>query len=206
MDNQASRRRVSSAASSKADMLELQNLLQDFAGAFQGQGNNDSLNYEHLIHTGHSIRQFLLETSKSYRAQEVFRHLNGFHAILTTFENISCIIRQRQDVTQEYETLQDLIQTVFGVLTAALLEHKSNQKYFRQCRPGGGWQSLRNSFEPLIEYLKENQVEVSEAMIERIFGSLLSCATNEDVMTGLFGKFRRHFQSVPSQKSTNTGM
>lgn len=200
-------------------MLELQNQLKIFVSTSQGRGDNC------LQHSGHSIRQLLLEKSNSYRAQDVFRHLNGFQAILVAFDNILRILHEsdiqgsdvQQSDIQEFDVresdiqesniqeTQDLIQTIFGVLTAALQDHRGNQKYFRQCCPGGGWKALRGSFELLIEYLKERNLAFSEVIIERLFGCLLSCATNDDTMAGFFGKLRRHLQSVPSPKTADIG-
>lgn len=204
MDNQASRRRASSAATSKADTLELQNQLTIFSSSFQGRGDSGLRTHQNLIHAGQSVRQILLETSNSYRAREAFRHLNGFQTILTAFENIIRNLRLHESDTQEDNLIQDLIQMVCGVLSAALQEHKGNQKHFRRCCPGGGWQSLRNSGELLIEYLKEKNLALSEAIIERLFGCLLSCATNDDIMVELFGKLRRHRQGTSSQKGTES--
>jgi hypothetical protein len=201
MDNQASRRRTSSTPSSKADMLELQKQLKIFASTLPGQGKKGLQNCHRLVHAGHSIRQLLLETSNSYRAQEVFRHLNGFQAILTAVENISRTVRLDESNIQDYDTIQELIQTVFGVLTAALRDHKGNQKFFRQLPPGGGWQSLRNSFEITLRDAKDKNLSSPEIFIERLFGCLLSCATNEDVLADLFGKLRRQCQGVSSQES-----
>lgn len=204
MDNQASRRRASSAAISKTDALELQNQLQIFNSLSQDQDDKNPPNYQHLIHAGHSIRHILFEKSNSYRAQETFRHLGGFQAIITASENIFGAVELRENDIQEHELIQDLIQTVFGVLTAALHEHKGNQKHFQLFHPGGGWQILGNLSKMLIEHLKKKKnLAFSQAIIERLFGCLLSCATNDDTMAELFGKLRRKFQDVSSPKSTD---
>lgn len=205
MDKQASRPRVASAAHSKMEMQELQNELKVFVSTSQGRGDTSLQHHQHLVHSGHSIRQLLLEKSNSYRAQEVFRLLNGFQAILIAFENIFRIFRLHESDVKEHDSMQDLIQTIFGVLTAALQGHKGNQKYFRQCRPEGGWQALRSSFELLIEYLKDKKLPSAELIIERLLGCLLSCATNDDVMAEFFGKLRRHLKRAPSAETNNKG-
>ena len=184
-------------------MLELQNQLKIFVSISQGRGGNSSPTHQPLIHAGHSVRQLLLEKSISYRAQEAFRHLSGFQAVLTAFETLIRIVKLCASNRQEHHSIQDLIQMLFGVLTAALQEHKGNQNYFRQFHPGGGWQTLNNSLELLIEYLKKIHPDFSEAVIEQLFGCLLSCATNDDVMAELFGKLRRSLQDPSSQDTAD---
>lgn len=205
MEIQASRSRASSTVQSKQDVQELQNELKVFISVSQGRGDTYLQHHQHLVLSGHSLRQLLLEKSSSYRAQEVFRHLNGFQAILIAFENILRTLKLHESDFREHDSIQDLIQTTFGVLTAALHDHRGNQKYFRQCRPEGGWQALRSTFELLIEYLKERNLALSEVVIERLFGSLLSCATEDDVMVEFFGKLRRQLQSVQPRQGNDTG-
>lgn len=205
MEKQASRPRASSAAHSKADMQELQNELKVFISTSQGHGDTSLQHHQPLVHSGQSIRQFILEKSNSHRAQDMFRHLNGFQAVLIAFENTFRTLKLHKSDITEHDSIQDLIQTIFGVLTAALQDHRGNQKYFRQCRPEGGWQALRGSFELLIEYLKEKNFALSEPIIERLLGCLLSCATNDDVMAEFFGKSRRQLQSIPPPRINDTG-
>lgn len=204
MEKAAPRARASSAVHSKADMQELQNELKVFISTSKGCGDTCLQHHQHLVHSGQSIRQLLLEKSNSYRAQEAFRHLNGFQAVLTAVENILRTLQLHESEITEHDSIQDLIQTIFGVLTAALQDHRGNQKYFRQCHPEGGWQALRGSFELLIECLKEKNLALSEIIIERLFGCLLSCATNDDVMAEFFGKLRRQLQRVPPPQTNNT--
>ena len=182
-------------------MQELQNELKVFISTSQGRDETCLQHFQQLVHSGHSLRQLLLEKPNSYRAQEVFRHLNGFQAVLLAFENIFRIFKLHDSAMQEHDPIQDVIQTIFGVLTAALQDHRGNQKYFRQCRPEGGWQAIKGSIELLIGYLKEKNLASSEVIIERLLGCLLACATNDDVMAEFFGKLRRHLQNVPSPQT-----
>lgn len=199
------RARASSAAHSKPDMQELQNELKVFVSISQGQGDTSLHHYQHLVHSGHSIRQLLSEKSNSFRAQEVFRHLNGFQAVLNAFENIVRILKLQESDMKNQDSIQDLIQTIFGVLTAALQDNRANRNFFRHSRPEGGWQALRGSFELLIEYLKGKSHAVSQVIIERLLGCLLSCATNDDVMAEFFGKVRHHLQGVSCPNPDDKG-
>ena len=205
MEKHAARPRAFSAANSKADMQELQNELKVFISTAQGHDDTWSQHHQHLVHSGQFIRQSLLEKSNSYRAQEVFRHLNGFQAVLIAFENAFRTLKVHKSETTEHDSIQVLIQTMVGVLTASLQDHRGNQKYFRQCRPEGGWQALRGSFELLLVHLKESFCAQSDVIIERLLGCLLSCATNDDVMAEFFGKLRRQLQSVLPPRINDTG-
>ena len=190
-----SRSRASSSISTEPDVVELQNHLKDFTAVVLDQENtyakDDVQRLQLHIHVGHCIRQSLLESSNSGRARDAFRHLNGFQVVLTTIECCSQNLILWIDRTEEAGSLLDLIQTTFGILNAALQDHKGNQKYFRQRVEGGGWAVLKKSLKNLLKNVTSSSSTSFEATIERIFGCLLSCATNDEMMVGIFGSLRR---------------
>lgn len=190
-----SRSRASSSISTEPDVVELQNHLKDFTAVVLGQENayaKDDVQWLQLhIHVGHCIRQSLLGSSNPGRARDAFRHLNGFQVVLTTIDYCSQNPILWMDRTEEAGSLLDLIQTTFGILNAALQDHKGNQKYFRQRVEGGGWPVLKKSLKNMVKNVTSSSPPSFETTIERIFGCLLSCATNDEMMVGIFGSLRR---------------
>ncbi len=197
MASSASRRRASSSLSSEAGVGELQNHLNTLAINTSGFGIDKGARDIHkALQAGHCVRQSLLESSNAGHIRDAFRHINGFQAITTAINDVSQDLSSSEGRIDETQVLLDLLQIIIGVLTAALQDHKGNRKYFKQRIDGGGWGLLRKSFEPLLvdtEPVKD--AAVSEAIIERLFGCLLSCASNDELLGGFFGKLRRNLSS-----------
>lgn len=191
----ATRPRASSSMSSEAGVVDLQIHLRDFTAVIpdlvKKDAKDDVQQLQLHIHAGHCIRQSLLGSSNPGRARDAFRHLNGFQVVLTNIECFSQNPMLQMAKKEDASSLLDLIQTTFGVLNAALQDHKGNQKYFRQRVEGGGWIVLKKSLKTLIQNVTGSSSTSSEATIERIFGCLLSCATNDEMMVGFFGCLRR---------------
>lgn len=198
----APRRRVSSSVSSDAGVIDLQNHLKDFSISFQDQDQrniqNNQQNLQFQLHAGQFIRQLLLGGSNSARVQDIFRHLNGFQVVLQNIEHLSRTFQLCQPKKEDLAFYLDLLQTSFGVLSAALQDHKGNKNYFRECREGGGWKEVRHSLESLLQYREEEDSTIRDAILERVFGCLLCCAINDESMVEFFGKLRRQTSHTDS--------
>lgn len=202
MASRDSRRRTSSALSSKAGVTNLQNHIQCFSSALGNQDQSIVGKIQRQIHAGHCIRQLLLEDPDLWRVQDVFRHLNGFQAVHTNLESISQIPKLQASKIEEISVHLELLQTTFGVLNAALQDHKGNQKYFQQHPKVGGWERLSRALEALLESANGSAHAASEAIIERLFGCLIFCATGDEMMVGFFGRLRRQIHELSNQPNS----
>ena len=145
--------------------------------------NSDDLSdegFESRIQAGHLIRQSLLEEQ---HAKDSFRQLNGFSVLLESLEQFT--IFQKDAKLQQDRNLDEIkvVDVLFSVLTAALTEHRGNQRFFRTRVDGGGWESLREKLGLIIR--ASNAIDRCE-MSKRIFGCLLACAVDDESVKALF--------------------
>lgn len=194
---------MSSSLGSEAGVAELREHLKTLMRTGPGVGPKRSVRDIHKqLHGGHCVKQSLIESSTAGHIRDAFRHVNGFQAIITAIEDVSQNFNVRQSKVEEVHALLDLLQILLGVLTAALQDHKGNQKYFRERIDGGGWKILKKSLEPLLECVKAEDFAISEATIERLFGCLLSCASNDELLVGFFGKLRRRIDGSQAHRDS----
>lgn len=196
MASSASRRR-SSSLRSETGVSELQNHLNTLTRRASGLGtDHNARDIDKELHAGHFVRQSLLESSNSGHIRDTFRHIRGFQAIIGTIEIVSQELGSCESKIGEIQVLLDLLQITIGILAAALQDHNGNKKYFRQRIDGGGWKRLKKCLEPLVTDLHlVKDAGVLEAIIERLFGCMFSCAANDELLAGFFGKLRRHIDS-----------
>lgn len=196
---------MSSSLGSEAGVAELREHLKTLMRTGPGVSTKKSVRDTHKeLHAGHCVKQSLIESSTAGHIQDAFRHVNGFQAVITAIEDVSQNFNVQQSKVEEIHALLDLLQIILGVLTAALQDHKGNQKYFRERIDGGGWKILKTSLEPLLECVKAEDSAVSEATIERLFGCLLSCASNDELLVGFFGKLRRRIGGAQTHRDSPT--
>lgn len=197
MASSTSRRRGSSSLGSDAGVSELQNHLNTLTRRASGRGTDRNPRDIHKeLHAGHCVRQSLLESSNSGHIRDAFRLIHGFQVIIKTIEAVSQELASCESKIEEIQVLLDLLQTTIGVLAAALQDHKGNRKYFRQRIDGGGWKKLKQCFELLVaDSPLAKDAAILEAITERLFGCMFSCAANDELLAGFFGKLRRHIVS-----------
>lgn len=203
MASSASRRRGSSSLGSEAGVSELQNHLNTLTRRVSGLGTDHNARDIHKeLHAGHFVRQSLLESSNSGHIRDAFRHIHGFQAIIGTIEAVSQELASCESKIGEIQVLLDLLQITIGILAAALQDHKGNKKYFRQRIDGGGWKRLKQCLEPLVADLHlAKDAAILEAIIERLFGCMFSCAANDELLAGFFGRLRRHIDSQQGRRT-----
>ena len=200
MTNTAPRRRASALNDTGPAAAELQSQIQilgkDSLGAEQEQ-RIESL-YKKL-EAGHRIRQSLLESKGAVPVKDTFRHLNGFHSLIT---NLDCLAQEYTNsesiADEELAIVKSLLHATFDVLTAALQSHKGNQKYFRQRVDGGGWLALQKCLNMMLEG-KFNDEAGLGTLTDKIFGCLLACALEDEAMTDFFSHLRRHSAAIRSR-------
>lgn len=190
---------MSSSISSQPGVVELQNHLKALTGnSSGGEFKKDTRDIHKLLQTGQCVRQLLLESSSAGYIRDAFRHINGFQTIITAIDDTAQNFDVHENTAEEIQMLLDLLQTIFGILTAALQDHKGNQKYFRQRVDGGGWAKMKQSLKTLVACVERKNSTLPESIIERLFGCLLSCASNDELFVGFFGKLRRHIDASQS--------
>lgn len=185
------RSRASTLQECEAEVAELQSQLHvlDPDASVPGQRNGANV-VDAKLEAGHRVRQALLENSDHIK--DAFRRFNGFQTVIAALNNMV------QDNASRYETGElarmvdfDLLQTNLGVLTAALQDHKGNQKYFRQRVKGAGWPALRNILYAMLVSERDVGNGGFSNLAERVFGNLLACALTDESMTGFFGSLSR---------------
>lgn len=197
---------MSSSLGSEAGVAELRQHLNTLMRTSPGVDTKKIVRDIHKqLHAGHCVRQSLIESSTAGHIRDAFRHVHGFQAIIIAVEDVSQSFNFRQSNSEETHALLDLLQIILSVLTAALQDHKGNQKYFRQRIDGGGWKILKKSLEPLLACVEAEDFAISEAAIERLFGCLLSCASNDELLVGFFGKMRRRIGGIQTLHDSPIG-
>ena len=186
MNSAIARSRASTLQDAEGGGTELQTQLQLLVQKTLDSGKiNTEDEIQPLLETVHCIRQALLEDPSHMR--DSFRRVNGFQSVIAVMRFISSNFKRGKDEEQLSATL-NLLQAVLGMLTAALQDHKGNQKYFRLRTDGGGWSTLKNLLYPmLLEDDKENMTFFAD----RIFGCLLACALDDESMTSFYSDLRR---------------
>ena len=160
------------------------------------------------IYAGQYLRQALIESTDTSQHKDHFRLDDGFKAILTAFEALPETNEGLFALAQYDQFVLDYVQTLFSVLSAALLEHRGNQRFFRDRIDGGGWQTLRVILLRLLSSKAISQCVGHVNLVERLFGCLLACATNDETVISIFPRLRaslNHSYGVKDSKNTARG-
>ena len=195
------RRRASTLRASEPEAAELKSQLQLLGLPFSTSKHEDTYEEFHKqIAAGHYIRQLLLESSGNHRSKDSFRHLNGFETVIAVIRNAAQLYEHHNDAEEEKLSVTNgLLQAIFGVLAAALHDHKGNQRYFRERVHGGGWSSLRTSLHTMLMSNRDNEDVSWVTLTERIFGCLLACALDDESTAIFFSNLKRHFNGINSE-------
>ena len=171
---------------------ELRSQLELLAQNTLDSGERDAR--DSSLETAHRIRQALLEDPRHVR--DNFRRMGGFQSVIAVVRDMSANCRHDTQRGKLSETL-NLLQAILSMLAAALQDHKGNQKYFRLCIDGSGWQTLKKL---LYHMILEEDEEAVESLADRMFGCLLACALDDESMTNVYSNLRRQSRNI---KSTN---
>lgn len=154
------------------------------------------------INATHCIRLSFRDTANPNRMRDAFRHLSGFQKSLGAFRSAFEYLRQREKGSDTTQTIIDLFQSLFGLLTGAFQDHWGNRKYFRKRVDGGGWNALKNI---LKNVARLEDVEQQANVTERLLGGLFACALEDDTLNGLFSTLRRRLGSERGQYANSAG-
>ena len=202
----ASRSRASTVTCTESEAAELSGHLVSLSSNFsQTVGLQLQQELYASINATHRIRQSFRDNANPNRIRDAFRHLNGFQKTLGAFRGAFECLRQLESDPDTLQTVIDLLQSLFGLLTGALQDHWGNHKYFRKRVDEGGWHALRNILKKALEV---EDVEQQRTITERLLGGLFACALEDDTLNGLFSTLRRRLGSgrdrPPNQKGNGS--
>jgi len=188
-----SRSRASTLQDPAPEVAEFRTQIQVLGQIESVPEHNGTSNYLYQkLEAAHRIRQSLLGSSHVQHLRDAFRHLNGFQTLIVALEQVSGTwTRQANTFDEEFPLSVSLLHAIFGILAAALQQHKGNQKYFRLRVKRGGWLEVKQILHEKISCKDAIVNPWSEDLTEEVFGCLLGCALNDESMTGFFQRLRR---------------
>ncbi|TVY58257.1 Beige protein-like [Lachnellula cervina] len=179
MSARSRRQRSSTAASGPPESTkataELQLLLDNLSTTLHAVPENVYPDLSTLLDQTQSIRQYLIASIPPARANDDFRHLQGFQILLDTLRTFSGFYnpskRNQKDKTQLFE----LLGIILGVLAQSFREHYGNRRYFKRRVEGGGWAALEQTIASIGIGGNESDIW-GEA---QLFGRLLAFALDD---------------------------
>lgn len=199
MTSAISRSRASTLKDSGPEANDLQSQLLVLRQDLSSGRKEEVLEQLHRkLEASHRIRQSLLEDSGGARhVRDTFRHLGGLQTIVDTTKAVSQYYGdQTESSEKEVLILRNILQAIFSILSAALKDHRGNQKFFRQRVEQGGWHAMNIAVKKLLFDAEVNGNESSRALTDRVFGCLLACALDDESMTGFFSVLTRQLGVV----------
>ena len=180
------RRRASTLKAPKSEVSHLEALLGGLKSSINGA---DQEKLGKRLAEGHQIRQSLHDDNSTRHSKDAFRHLDGFQIVLGAMKDI---LTARGD----NDLLPELLQTMFGIISAALQDHRGNQRYFQQRVDGGGWTKLQDSLRAFLASQRSTKSAKFQSSLERILGCLLACALNDESFIMLYVDFSRRLKAL----------
>jgi hypothetical protein len=178
MSAQSRRQRSSTAASvpgeSTKSTAEVQLLLDNLSNTLRTSSSGYPDLSTVIEHT-QSIRRYLIASPQSSRANDDFRHLQGFQVLLETLRSFSGFYQPTRRSQQAKAQLFELLENILGVLAQTFQDHYGNQRYFKRRVEGGGWAALEQTIASIGLGGSEPDIW-SEA---QLFGRLLSFALGD---------------------------
>ncbi|CAG8975353.1 hypothetical protein HYALB_00005683 [Hymenoscyphus albidus] len=146
------RHRSSTVASSPPEStkatVELQLLLNNLSTSTCLSPNASSETYPDfvtLIDQAQSIRQYLVASASSSRANDDFRHLHGFQILLDTLRAYSGFYHPSKRDFRSKTQVFELVGVILRILAQTFREHYGNRRYFQRRVEGGGWAALEQT-------------------------------------------------------------
>ena len=138
-----------------------------------------------------NIQHNLKSGSRTDWAQDAFRSSHGFETLLDAIRFVFRVYLQKTSSAERQSKAVDLLYLYVGILRAALQNHDGNRKYFSTRIPGGGWKIL----EAVYLQCFNNAVYVSTDSSDKLLGTLVVCALNDDSLYSLFAEGRRRMRN-----------
>ena len=143
------------------------------------------------INAAHLIRQLLLSSPRVTRVQDAFRLHHGFESLLNAVSSPDPSCEQVASDPESCLVFAELFHACLTVLSAALTGHRGNCRYFKLRVQGEGWKGLEAAYLPWVG----QDTPTGAAFSDKIFGSLLVCALNDDTNYSLFRDVRRTLEA-----------
>ena len=171
--------RPSTAATSPPESpettAELRLLLDNLSSTLRTRLDNGYPVLSTLINQTQSVRRYLIAAPQSARAQNDFRHFQGFQILLDSLRSFSGFYHPTKRSQKDKVQLFELLEVILGVLTQTFREHHGNRRYFKRRVEGGGWAAIEQAIASIGFGGNESDVW-SEA---QLLGRLLSVALDD---------------------------
>ncbi|KAH8660641.1 hypothetical protein BGZ60DRAFT_530657 [Tricladium varicosporioides] len=178
MSSRSRRHRSSTVASSAPEStkatVELQLLLDNLCNTIRIPAQVPYPDLSTLIDQTQSIRQYLIASNPASRANDDFRHLNGFQILFDTLRAFSGFYQPKRDL-KEKSSLFELLGTILGILAQTFRDHYGNRRYFQRRVEGGGWAALEQTIASIGIGGSESDIWGEG----QLFGRLLSFALDD---------------------------
>ncbi|KAL8669327.1 MAG: hypothetical protein Q9168_006073 [Polycauliona sp. 1 TL-2023] len=135
------------------------------------------------IAAGHAVRQLLLDLPAN---RDTFRHLGGFEILQRVLDSLPELFEKDDSDSASHEIFLHLLSVSFSILTAALVDHRGNRRYWQKRIPHGGWTSLQIKLQALRLSVSQRPLELSQALEWHIYGCLVACAMDDETIRSLF--------------------
>jgi hypothetical protein len=201
MSARTRRQRSSTVASAPPEATrataELQQLLDHLSATLQTPSSANSYpDLSKVIDQATSVRRHLITSAQPPRANDDFRHLNGFQTLIDTLRAFSGFYHPTKRSQREKTQLFDLLEIILGILTQSFREHYGNRRYFKRRVEGGGWAALGQTIASIGVGGSESDIW-GEA---QLFGRLLAFALDDKRFEGLCQDISQLHPTIPKQQ------
>ncbi|KAI9801080.1 MAG: hypothetical protein M1833_002948 [Piccolia ochrophora] len=186
---------TASASSASAALTgELHGLIRELPSVSSTEGSADGL--DEVAQLLHRIRQHLIDSDQKTQAQDAFRCLHGFQALLDALRSLKGRHDAAKQSHQATVAFFEVLRTLLGVLAEALRDHAGNRRYFSRRIEKGGWIALEQALSD-IEITRNAQEAgpLHEEDAAHLLGCLFGFALGDETLTPIFGHVKRHLAS-----------
>ncbi|KAL8889466.1 MAG: hypothetical protein Q9215_003257 [Flavoplaca cf. flavocitrina] len=164
--------------------LELEQNLQLLSAENSSQSVSDDAHIiESKIAAAHAVRQLLLDHRGN---RDTFRQLDGFEILLGALDSLPDLFGHGCSDSTSQENLLHVLSVIFGILTAALAEHRGNRRYWLQKISQGGWKSLEVRLHAIRHSVSQQAFDFVQSLERYIYGCLVACAIDDETVRQLF--------------------
>ncbi|KAL8895603.1 MAG: hypothetical protein Q9192_003538 [Flavoplaca navasiana] len=175
--------------------LELEQNLQLLSTKNSSRGVSDDAHIiESKIAAAHAVRQLLLDHRGN---RDTFRQLDGFEILLGALDSLPELFGHGCSDSTSQENLLHILGVIFGILTAALADHRGNRRYWVQKISQGGWKSLEVRLHAIRHSVFQQAFDFAQSLEWYIYGCLVACAIDDETV-------RQLFKATDSQQDAST--
>lgn len=145
------------------------------------------------------VRQTLIDAPYPGQAKDVFRHHNGFQALLSILRSVSCFYTAKEVSSDSTEELLNLFSATLGLLSESLKDHRGNRRYFTKRAASGGWTVLKKIIQGMGDSTILRDGPEKQRHKDRFFGTLYAFALGDETLDNLFISLRKYVDKRDSQ-------